>query len=209
MFYFKNLFGGACPQTPLSSSSLRRLQGTLRRQNNIASSAFRILSVTLKTSFRKPRNTYTLAPLTQYCISNKEGESIIFSVNLRLAHKACYITRATQASSCTTKPHNFEGLTKNHPIEIFQGHSHWIITRLFNTEPVQLANATAIAYYGPVHKYPFQSLFENKFFFSKFAYPHVRGDEWSLRAFASMPSTAIFLRAQAEIKNLLCEQQAV
>ena len=31
------------------------------------------------------------------------------------------------------------------------------------------------------------------------------GDEWSLQAFASMPSTAIFLRAQAEIKNLLCE----
>ena len=33
----------------------------------------------------------------------------------------------------------------------------------------------------------------------------VRGDEWSLRAFASMPSTAIFLRARAEMKNLLCE----
>ena len=33
----------------------------------------------------------------------------------------------------------------------------------------------------------------------------VRGDEWSLRAFASMPSTAIFLQARAEIKNLLCE----
>ena len=32
-----------------------------------------------------------------------------------------------------------------------------------------------------------------------------RGDEWSLRAFASMPSTAIFLRARVEIKNLLCE----
>ena len=32
-----------------------------------------------------------------------------------------------------------------------------------------------------------------------------RGNEWSLRAFASMPSTAIFLRARAEIKNLLCE----
>ena len=32
----------------------------------------------------------------------------------------------------------------------------------------------------------------------------VRGNEWSLRAFASM-----FLRARAEIKNLLCEQQAV
>ena len=32
-----------------------------------------------------------------------------------------------------------------------------------------------------------------------------RGDEWSLQAFASMPSTAIFLRARAEIKNLLCE----
>ena len=32
-----------------------------------------------------------------------------------------------------------------------------------------------------------------------------RGDEWSLRAFASMPSTAIFLRVRAEIKNLLCE----
>ena len=31
------------------------------------------------------------------------------------------------------------------------------------------------------------------------------GDEWSLRAFASMPSTAIVLRARAEIKNLLCE----
>ena len=31
-----------------------------------------------------------------------------------------------------------------------------------------------------------------------------RGDrEWSLRAFASMPSTVIFLRARAEIKNLL------
>ena len=28
-----------------------------------------------------------------------------------------------------------------------------------------------------------------------------RGDEWSLRAFASMPNTAIFLRARAEIKN--------
>ena len=33
----------------------------------------------------------------------------------------------------------------------------------------------------------------------------IRGDEWSLRAFASMPSTAIFLRARAEIKNLFCE----
>ena len=33
----------------------------------------------------------------------------------------------------------------------------------------------------------------------------VRGDEWSLRAFASMPSTAIFLQTQAEIKNLLCK----
>jgi len=32
-----------------------------------------------------------------------------------------------------------------------------------------------------------------------------RGDEWSLRAFASMPSNAIFLRARAEIKNLLSE----
>ena len=32
-----------------------------------------------------------------------------------------------------------------------------------------------------------------------------RGDEWYLRAFVSMPSTAIFLRAVAEIKNLLCE----
>ena len=32
-----------------------------------------------------------------------------------------------------------------------------------------------------------------------------RGDEWSLRAFAGMPSTAIFLRARAEIKKLLCE----
>ena len=28
-----------------------------------------------------------------------------------------------------------------------------------------------------------------------------RGDEWSLRAFASMPSTAIFLRARAAIKK--------
>ena len=36
-----------------------------------------------------------------------------------------------------------------------------------------------------------------------------RGDEWSLRAFASMPSTAIFSRAQAEIKKFAlraCEQ---
>ena len=32
-----------------------------------------------------------------------------------------------------------------------------------------------------------------------------RGDEWSLRAFASMPSTAIFLRARVEIQSLLCE----
>ena len=36
-----------------------------------------------------------------------------------------------------------------------------------------------------------------------------RGDERSLRTFASMPSTAIFLRARADIKNLLCEQRAV
>ena len=34
---------------------------------------------------------------------------------------------------------------------------------------------------------------------------NTRVDEWSLRALASMPSTAIFLRARAEIKNLLCE----
>ena len=34
---------------------------------------------------------------------------------------------------------------------------------------------------------------------------NTRVDEWSLRAFASMLSTAIFLRARAEIKNLLCE----
>ena len=32
-----------------------------------------------------------------------------------------------------------------------------------------------------------------------------KGDEWSMRAFASMPSTEIFLPARAEIKNLLCE----
>ena len=32
-----------------------------------------------------------------------------------------------------------------------------------------------------------------------------RGDEWSLRA-CEHASTAIFLRARAEIKNLLCEQ---
>ena len=37
--------------------------------------------------------------------------------------------------------------------------------------------------------------------------PTHRGHEWSWRAFASMPSTAIFLRARAEIKNLLCELQ--
>ena len=36
-----------------------------------------------------------------------------------------------------------------------------------------------------------------------------RGDEWSLQAFTSMLSTAIFLRARAEIKNLLCKQQAL
>ena len=34
---------------------------------------------------------------------------------------------------------------------------------------------------------------------------NIRGDEWSLQAVTSMPSTAIFLRARAEIKNLLCE----
>ena len=34
---------------------------------------------------------------------------------------------------------------------------------------------------------------------------NIRSDEWSLRAFASMPSTEIFLRARAEIKNLLCK----
>ena len=37
----------------------------------------------------------------------------------------------------------------------------------------------------------------------------IRGDEWSLRAFASVPSTAIFLRARAEIKKFAlraCEQ---
>ena len=34
---------------------------------------------------------------------------------------------------------------------------------------------------------------------------NTRVDEWSLRAFASMLSTAIFLRARAEIKKLLCE----
>ena len=33
----------------------------------------------------------------------------------------------------------------------------------------------------------------------------IRGDEWSLRAFASMPSSEIFLRAWADIKNLLCK----
>ena len=32
-----------------------------------------------------------------------------------------------------------------------------------------------------------------------------RGDEWSLRAFASMPNTVIFLQARTEIKILLCE----
>ena len=34
---------------------------------------------------------------------------------------------------------------------------------------------------------------------------NMRGDEWSLRAFANMLSTPIFLRARAEIKNLLCK----
>ena len=31
---------------------------------------------------------------------------------------------------------------------------------------------------------------------------NLRDDEWSLRAVASMPSTAIFLRARAEIKKI-------
>ena len=39
----------------------------------------------------------------------------------------------------------------------------------------------------------------------RYGLPPSRGDEWSLRAYASMPSTVIFLRARAEIKNLLCE----
>ena len=37
----------------------------------------------------------------------------------------------------------------------------------------------------------------------------MRGDEWSLRAFASMRALRFFLRARAEITNLLCEQRAV
>ena len=36
----------------------------------------------------------------------------------------------------------------------------------------------------------------------------MRGDEWSLRAFPSMPSTAIFLRAQAEIRNFFASLRA-
>ena len=36
-----------------------------------------------------------------------------------------------------------------------------------------------------------------------------RGDEWSLRAFASMRALRFFLRARAEIKNLLREQRAL
>ena len=32
-----------------------------------------------------------------------------------------------------------------------------------------------------------------------------RGDEWSLRAFASMPSTAIFFASTSRNKKLLCE----
>ena len=42
-------------------------------------------------------------------------------------------------------------------------------------------------------------------FFEVFTPRPCRGDEWSLRAFASMPRTAIFLRARAEITNFLCE----
>ena len=44
-----------------------------------------------------------------------------------------------------------------------------------------------------------------KFHIGNPSLPRSRGDKWSLRAFASMPNTAIFLRARAEIKNLLCE----
>ena len=40
---------------------------------------------------------------------------------------------------------------------------------------------------------------------SNYNRPICRGDEWSLRAFASMPSSAICLRARAEIKKSLCE----
>ena len=36
----------------------------------------------------------------------------------------------------------------------------------------------------------------------------IRGDEWSLRAFASVPSTAILLRAQAEIKTCFASLRA-
>ena len=35
-----------------------------------------------------------------------------------------------------------------------------------------------------------------------------RGHEWSLRAFASMPSTAIFLGARTEIKNCFASLRA-
>ena len=76
VFYFKNLFGGACPKTPLGSSSLRHC--ALRRQKILRPVLSELCPLLLKTC-RKPCDS-------TFFISSK-GYNL--SVTLRRAHEAC------------------------------------------------------------------------------------------------------------------------
>ena len=91
MFYFKNLFGGACRQIPLlSSSSLRHSQGALRRQKS-----------RVRCFQNYVRYFKNLSKTLQYDFFLLVVRGVILSVTLRRAHEACDM--ASQANA-KTKP---------------------------------------------------------------------------------------------------------
>ena len=91
VFYFKNLFGGACRQIPLlSSSSLRHSQGALRRQKS-----------RVRCFQNYVRYFKNLSKTLQYDFFLLVVRGVILSVTLRRAHEACDM--ASQANA-KTKP---------------------------------------------------------------------------------------------------------
>ena len=89
VFCFKNLFGGACPQTPLGSSSLRHSQGALLRPKKYRVRCFQ----------NYVRYFKNLSKTLQYDFFLLVVRGVILSVTLRRAHEACDM--ASQASGKT------------------------------------------------------------------------------------------------------------
>ena len=77
-FILKICLGEHTPRSPLGSSSLRHSQGALRRQKNVASRAFSIMSATLKTCRKPCHTTFFISSKGCNFVSNSKANTFAY-----------------------------------------------------------------------------------------------------------------------------------